>query len=85
VVAIIRLCLGDDVMYYVMDEESSMAVLLKLEGRFMSKSLANKLYLKQQLYDLKMVEGSDLSQHINVFDVVFCLLKYINNKNYHSQ
>jgi hypothetical protein len=84
-VAAIRLCLGDDVMYYVMDEESSAAVLLKLEGRFMSKSLGNKLYLKQQLYDLKMAEGSDLSQHINVFDVIFCLPKYINNKNNHSQ
>jgi hypothetical protein len=45
-VATIRLCLGDDVMYHVMDEESSAAVWLKLESRYMSKSLTNKLYLK---------------------------------------
>jgi hypothetical protein len=30
VVATIRLCLGDDVMYHVMDEESSTAIWLKL-------------------------------------------------------
>jgi hypothetical protein len=67
-VAIIRLCLGDDVMYHVMDEESPIAVWLKLKSWYMSKSLTNKLYLNQRLYGLKMAEGSDLSQHINVFN-----------------
>ena len=36
----------------------------------MSKSLSNKLYLKQKLYGLKMTEGSDLSQHLNVFNQI---------------
>ena len=36
----------------------------------MSKSLMNKLYLKQKLYELKMVEVSDLSQHLNVFNQI---------------
>jgi hypothetical protein len=67
-VATIRLCLGDDVMYHVMEEESPMAVWFKLESRYMSKSLTNKLYLKQLLCGLKMAEGSNLSQHINVFN-----------------
>lgn len=31
----------------------------------MSMSLTNKLYLKQKLYGLKMVEGIELTQHIN--------------------
>jgi hypothetical protein len=48
-VTTIRLCLGDDVIYHVMDEESLGAVWLKLESRYMSKSLTNKLYLKQRL------------------------------------
>ena len=55
--ATIQLCLGDDMMYHVLDEESSAAVWLKLESQHMSKSLTNKLYLKQQLYGLKMAEG----------------------------
>ena len=68
VAATIRLCLADDVMYHVMDEESPTAIWLKLESQYMSKLLTNKLYLKQKLYGLKMAEGSDLSQHINVFN-----------------
>ena len=46
VAATIRLCLANDVMYHVMDEESLVAIWLKLESRYMSKSLTNKLYLK---------------------------------------
>ena len=46
VVAVIKLCLVDDVMYHVMDDESPTRIWLKLESRYMSKSLTNKLYLK---------------------------------------
>src|SRR6266540_3240939 len=34
----------------------------------MSKTVTRKLYLKQQLFGLKMQEGSDLAEHINVFN-----------------
>jgi hypothetical protein len=61
VVATIQLCLGDDVMYHIMDEESLAANWLKLEILYMSKSLTNNLYLKQRLYGLKMAKGSDLN------------------------
>ncbi|KAL6322109.1 hypothetical protein AAG906_005046 [Vitis piasezkii] len=67
VAAIIRLCLANDVMYHVMDEESL-------------ASLTNKLYLKQKLYDLKMAEGSYLSRHINVFNQIISDLKRIDVK-----
>jgi hypothetical protein len=80
VVATIRLCLGDDVMYHVMDKESSAAVWLKLESRYMLKSLTNKLYLKQRLYGFKMAEGSNLSQHINVFNKIIGNLKRVDVK-----
>jgi hypothetical protein len=48
-------------MHHVMDEEFLTVVWLKLETWYISKTLMNKLYLKQQLYSLKMVEGLDLS------------------------
>ncbi|RVX11676.1 Retrovirus-related Pol polyprotein from transposon TNT 1-94 [Vitis vinifera] len=80
VVATIRLCLADDVMYHVMNEESPAAIWLKLESRYMSKSLTNKLYLKQKLYGLKMAESLDLSQHINVFNQIISDLKRIDVK-----
>jgi hypothetical protein len=78
-VATIQLCLGDDIMYHVLDEESLAAIWLKLESRYMSKSLINKLYLKQRLYGLKMTEGSDLSQHINVFNQIIGDLKRVES------
>ena len=58
VASTIRMCLADEVMYHVMDEESPVVIWLKLEGRYMSKSLTNKLLLKKKLYGLKMVESS---------------------------
>jgi hypothetical protein len=67
-------------MYHVMDEESLTAIWLKLESRYMLKSLTNKLYLKQRLYGLKMVEGSDLSQYINVFNQIIDDLKRVDVK-----
>jgi hypothetical protein len=79
-VATIWLCLGDDVMYHGMDKESLAAVWLKLEIRYMSKSLMNTIYLKQRLYSLKMVDASDLGQQINVFNQVINNLKRVNLK-----
>jgi len=66
--ATIRLCLTDQIMYHVMDETSPKKIWDKLEEQFMSKTLTRKLYLKQKLYGLKMQEGSDLAEHINVFN-----------------
>ena len=45
-VSTIRLCLADELMYDVLDDVSTVAMWLKLESRYMSKSLTNKLNLK---------------------------------------
>ena len=79
-VATIRLCLGDHVMYHIMDKESPVAIWFKLESQYMSKSLTNKLYLKQWLCGLKMAEGLDLSQHINVFNYIIRDLNRVDMK-----
>ncbi|KAL0371814.1 UNVERIFIED_CONTAM: hypothetical protein Scaly_0863000 [Sesamum calycinum] len=57
-------------MYHVMNLKSPGEVWKKLEIKFMSKSITKKLYLKQRLYGLKMQEGSDLAQHVNVFNQI---------------
>ena len=36
----------------------------------MSKSLTNKLYLKQRLYRLKIHESLNLAQHVNIFNKI---------------
>ena len=58
----------NQIMYHVMDETSPKKIWDKLEEQFMSKTLTRKLYLKQKLYGLKMQEGSDIVEHINVFN-----------------
>lgn len=63
-----------------MDEESPAGIWAKLKSRFMSKSLTNKLYLKQKLYVLTMAEGTDLSQHINLFNQIISDLLMIDVK-----
>ena len=53
----IQLCLVDEIMYSVMDEEIATYLWSKLEMLYMIKSLSNKLNLKKQLYELRMKEG----------------------------
>ena len=64
----IRMCISDQIMYHVMEETSPKKIWDKLDGQFMSKTVTRKLYLKQKLFGLKMQEGSDLAEHINVFN-----------------
>jgi hypothetical protein len=56
----IRLILSDQVLYHVIDVESPSEIWTTLEAQFQDKTAANKLYLKQELYGLKMQEGTDL-------------------------
>ena len=56
VMSTIRICLANEILYQVMEEELSTAIWTKLESRYVSKSLTNKLFLKRKLYGLKMAE-----------------------------
>jgi hypothetical protein len=77
---VMRLCLSDQVMYHVMDESSPKKIWDKLAEKFMSKTLTQKLYLKQKLYRLKMQEGSDLAEHVNVFNQLIADLGKVDVK-----
>ena len=66
----IRLCLSDQVIYHVMDENSPKKIWEKLESQFMSKTATTKVYLKQKLYGMRMQEGSDLVEYMNAFNQV---------------
>ena len=60
--------LANDLKYSILTETSLAKLWGKLEKLYMSKSLKNRLYLKRQLYELKMEEGSDVRSHINKFN-----------------
>ncbi|XP_048420834.1 receptor kinase-like protein Xa21 [Pyrus x bretschneideri] len=55
----IMLSLSDEVLREVDNETTAAGLWLNLESRYMTKSLTNRLYLKQRLYTLRMTEGSN--------------------------
>ena len=59
-------CLSDKVFYDVMNKETTAGFLCRLESLYMTKSLSNKLFMKKQLYSLRMKEGTPILQHLNV-------------------
>ncbi|GKE45561.1 hypothetical protein Tco_1472845, partial [Tanacetum coccineum] len=62
------LCLDNKVLREINKEDSAAGVCLKLETLYMTKSLANKLYLKKKLFTFYMDSGKKLSEHIYAFN-----------------
>ncbi|KAK2991376.1 hypothetical protein RJ640_023445 [Escallonia rubra] len=79
-VSTIRLNLAPKVKYQVLTETSPTALWQKLEKIYMSKSLSNRLYLKKDMYQLRMDEGSDLGDHISEFNRLVSQLSSIDVK-----
>jgi len=69
VASTIQLCLADEVMYNVMIEETAIGLWSRLQ-MYMTKNLSNKLYLKKQLYGLRMKEGTAVLEHLNFFNKI---------------
>ena len=67
-------------MYRVIGDETLDGVCAKLENRYMSKLLINKIFLKQKLFGLKLIEGYDIIQHINMFNQIISDLLRANVK-----
>ena len=58
--SIIHLCLSKEILCEVVNETTTIALWLKLESLYMTKSLANKLRFKKWLYTIHMVEGTPI-------------------------
>lgn len=76
----ILLSLGDEVLQEVADVTTAPSLWLRLESKYMTKSLTKRLYLKQRLYTLKMGEGTSLSQHLDNFNSIIMDLNNIDIK-----
>lgn len=61
----IMLCLADDSITEVAEEEIATGLWLKLESLYMTNSLTNKLLLKQRLFSLCMHDGQQLRKHLD--------------------
>ncbi|GJT25600.1 hypothetical protein Tco_0895537 [Tanacetum coccineum] len=64
------LCLGNKVLREVTGETTAAGVWTKLETLYMTKSLANKLYLKKKLYTFYMPAGRKIFEHIDEFNKI---------------
>ncbi|KAF7833259.1 Retrovirus-related Pol polyprotein from transposon TNT 1-94 [Senna tora] len=71
----ILLSLADDVLREVADEKSAAGLWLKLETLYMTKSLTNRLYLKQRLYTLRMKEDTPIKDHLAELNKIIMNLK----------
>ena len=63
----IILCFSYEVLYNVKNKETIAGLWCKLESLYMTKSFSNKLFLKKQLYTLRMKGGTPVLQHLNAF------------------
>nr|GEX12917.1 retrovirus-related Pol polyprotein from transposon TNT 1-94 [Tanacetum cinerariifolium] len=66
--SVLLLCLDNKMLREVNKEYSVVGVWLKLETLYMTKSLANKFYLKKKLFTFYMDSGKKLSEHIDEFN-----------------
>ena len=76
----ILLSLGDKVLREIVDKETAVGLWLKLESRYMTKSLTNRLYMKQRLYTIRMKEGTLVSDRLDEFNRIVIDLKNIECK-----
>ncbi|KAH9649108.1 Integrase catalytic domain-containing protein [Citrus sinensis] len=74
----IILSLGDSVTREVARERTLADLWAKLERVYMTKLLANRLYIKKRMFTLKMAEGSSLEDHIDEFNKICNTLEIID-------
>src|SRR3954468_11931521 len=68
--ATIILCLSDEILYNVLNDDTTAGMWSRLESLYMKKSLSNKLYMKKQLYCLRMMEGTPILHSLNDFNKI---------------
>jgi hypothetical protein len=76
----IQLSLSFDVLREVMHEKSAATLWKKLEELYMTKSLANKLRLKELLDTIRMLEGTSIQSHLNEFNSIIVDLEGLDVK-----
>ena len=76
----IILNLDDKVLREVAREESAAAIWKKLEELYMTKSLANRLYLKQRLYSFKFVDDKAIGDQLDQFNKIVDDLENVDAK-----
>ena len=67
-----------DSLLYVSGESTTKELWEKLGNLYQSKSLVNKLFLRNKLYHLRMEDGDFVKKHLNVFNTLVNQLVSVN-------
>jgi len=76
----IQLCLASHVLCEVLDKSTTASLWLALEGLYMTKSLANKIRLKECLYTFYIAEGTSIQNHFDNFNSILIDLECMDVK-----
>ena len=76
----IRLFLADDVLFNIVGEKSAASLWSKLESLYMTKYVKNRIFLKRQLYGMRMKEGTKIVDNLNIFNTRICRLTSMDVK-----
>eukprot|EP00268_Persea_americana_P009427 TRINITY_DN13788_c0_g4_i1.p1 TRINITY_DN13788_c0_g4~~TRINITY_DN13788_c0_g4_i1.p1 ORF type:complete len:180 (+),score=37.85 TRINITY_DN13788_c0_g4_i1:237-776(+) len=76
----IRLCLTKDQTYSVMRETSAKELWQKLEEKYMTKSLENRIYLKKKLFRFEYHQGISMTEQLDEFNKIIDDLMNIDVK-----
>ncbi|GJT50954.1 retrovirus-related pol polyprotein from transposon TNT 1-94 [Tanacetum coccineum] len=76
--ATIQLFLTREVLREVIHETTAAGLWLKLESLYMTKSLANKLRLKDRLYTFRMKPGTSVQDHLDEFNTILIDLENLD-------
>jgi hypothetical protein len=76
----IQICLADSILLNVSGEDSAKKLWDKLGNLYQSKSLVNKLFLRNKLYLLRISEGILVIENLNEFNTIISQLSYVDIK-----
>jgi len=76
----IQLYLSPEVLREVINEKTTTGIWSKLESLYMTKSLANKLRLKERIFTLRMSEGTPIQYLLDEFNSIIIDLENLDVK-----
>jgi len=76
----IQLCVAPHVLWEVLDKATAVGLWVRLEEFYITKSLTNKIRLKERLYTFKMTEGTPVQKHLNDFNSITVDLENLDVK-----
>ena len=78
--SMIHLCLSDLVLLNVYRKDTAKDLWGKLGNLYHSKSLVNKLFLRNKLCRLRMEDGDSMTEHANAFNTLVSQLIFVDIK-----